>query len=218
MDSVEGLETRRADLDNRLKANRKELKACKQRQKDEAKKASRWWKLGAVLTHVVMILVVRASGVTAPAVKMLCLEAQKRKWQPKSEEEVVAVVEDLMIGAGQSELTALCDEEHPSDIAAFKIAASWSLEWDLFQWVDKLNTDKGLAPSTEQVLQKAEQLRRELPEWLRPAAKGIAAEARARVWAFRWRRRWGGRHAKIRCRDDIPLEEMRAKASISLCS
>jgi hypothetical protein len=113
MDSVEGLETRRADLDNRLKANRKELKACKQRQKDEAKKASRRWKLGAVLTHVVMILVVRASGVTAPAVKMLCLEAQKRKWQPKSEEEVVAVVEDLMIGAGQSELTALCDEEHP---------------------------------------------------------------------------------------------------------
>ena len=42
---------------------------------------------------------------------------------------------------------------------------------------------------------------------------GFVAEAKARKWAQRWRTRWGARHGGIRVRDELPLEETRAKAS-----
>ena len=31
--------------------------------------------------------------------------------------------------------------------------------------------------------------------------------------ALRWRRRWGGRHGRIRVREDVPMEERRAKVA-----
>ena len=51
----------------------------------------------AWLTHVVVILIVRANGITDPAVKMLCVAAAKRKWPAKPDEEVTLMVRDLMM-------------------------------------------------------------------------------------------------------------------------
>ena len=53
-----------------------------------------------------------------------------------------------------------------------------------------------------------------LPEAARPPSWGSVAQARARMRLTRWRRRWNGRHGKIRTRDDIPIQEMRDKAAL----
>jgi len=219
MDRVEELKQQRAAIDKESAANKKAIKALLQQERDKKKQKAKVWQLGAWLTHVVIILVVRANGITDPAVKLLCVAARKRRWPAKPEEEIAILVEDLCLfgGVGFDEMCALCLDDRPSDPSAFKAAVRWSLEWELFLWADKLNAEKGLAPSTGQVLLRAELLRRQLPEWHRPAAIGVAAQSSARMWAFRWRKRWGGRHGKIRVRDDIPVEEMRAKASTLAC-
>ena len=80
-------------------------------------------------------------------------------------------------------------------------------------WARGLNTDKGVAPNTDAVLRRLETRRMALPETGRAPDRGTIAEARARMWASRWRRRWGGRHGRIRARDDVPLREMRSKVS-----
>jgi hypothetical protein len=215
--TIEELKRRRSSIEEELAANRKATKAFNQQKRDEAKKSASCWRLGTWLTHVAVILVVRANGITDPAVRMLCVAAQRRQWPAKPEEEIRAMVEDLIYGMGYAELFALCEDENPTDLAAFKAAVRWSWEWELFLWVDKLNTNKGLAPSTGQVLLRAEKLRQELPERHRPVAIGTAAQSSSRMWAFRWRKRWGGRHGKIRVRDEISVDEMRAKASILTC-
>ena len=222
MDRVEELRQQRDSLDKESAATKKAIKVLRQQDRDEKKKKTKLWQLGAWLTHVVIILVFRASlrhvVITDPAVKLLCVTAKKRRWPAKPEEEIALMVHNLFIyGVGEEEMFALCDDHHPSDPSAFKAAVRWSLEWELFLWANKLNDEKGLAPSTGQVLLRAELLRRQLPELHRPAAKGVAAQSSARMWAFRWRKRWGGRHANIRFRDDIPVEEMRAKASTLAC-
>ena len=71
---------------------------------------------------------------------------------------------------------------------------------------------KGVAPSTDAVLQRLEESRLQLPDTVRPTPRGTVAEASARQWARRWRRRWGGRHAKLRVRGDVGLPDMRHKA------
>ena len=75
-----------------------------------------------------------------------------------------------------------------------------------------LNEQRGVAPSTAMVLERFEQRRSHLPEGVRPRPRGVAAEDKARAWALRWRRRWGARHGNIQAREDIPLDEKRAKA------
>ena len=64
------------------------------------------------------------------------------------------------------------------------------------------------------ILDRLARQRLELPEAVRPAEKGSAVETKARVWALRWRRRWGLRYGAIPTREDIPVQEMREKAPV----
>ena len=75
-----------------------------------------------------------------------------------------------------------------------------------------MNEDKGVAPSTQAVLEKAEEIRAGLPEAARPAAQGTSAEARSRMWLRRWRLRWGGKLARIRLREELSQQDMAEKA------
>ena len=50
------------------------------------------------------------------------------------------------------------------------------------------------------------------PEGTRPLDPGLVSESKARKWARRWRIRWGARHGRIRVRDELPVEEAKAKA------
>ena len=85
-------------------------------------------------------------------------------------------------------------------------------EWRVFEHVKDLNQRLGLAPSTEQVLQKLEENRLKIPLPLQPVPRGATAEVKARMWARRWRRRWGARHGRLGILDDISMAEKRSKA------
>ena len=105
-------------------------------------------------------------------------------------QELVQLVEETFLQADLKELAALCDTGGPLDATAFRAAMSYVEQWRLVLWTGDCNRRLGVAPSTESVLSRYEQQRLELPEALRPLARGTAASAQDRVWAGAWRRRW----------------------------
>ena len=112
-------------------------------------------------------------------------------------------------------MVALTDAGAPMDADAYALALRHVQDWRVVVWARGVLMRRGVAPSTDMLLQRAEASRLELPEevrlWL--PALGSVSDVRARRWAFRLRKRWGGRFATVRVREEIGLEEMWSKAS-----
>ena len=164
------------------------------------------------LTAVVLIVFALSGHQPVPAVNFLSETGRKRRWPPREDEDLRVLVEDLFLGVDVAVLTDLCDLAQPSDPSAAAVAVRISEEWRLAQWVQQLNEQKGVAPTTEMMLARLEERRLQLPEASRPGHRGTSADGHARAWAWRLRRRWGARYGKVRSREDMPLEEMQAKA------
>ena len=164
------------------------------------------------MLHTVLIIYVLAANSTEPAVKYLVNCGRKRRWPDKSEDELVAMIEALVLQADEGELGSLIDSDHPSDEAAMRAALTYIQQWRVVVWARGLNANKGVAPSTSSILERFELGRVGFAESVRPRALGTVAECRARAWARKFRRRWGGSHRRIRIREVVPLGEMREKA------
>ena len=210
-DSVQALAARKATLDAELAAARRELKTERQRQKDAKRRV---WVLSEWLSSVVLILYSLAGHTSTVARLFLARAARKRKWPAKTEEQLNTIIEDKFLAVDVDHLTGLADLEAPTDPSAMKAAAKFYEEWRLVEWVKQMNVTKGVAPSTERVLARYEEVRTELPVACRPGHVGTAAASKARSWARRWRLRWGGRHGTLRARSDITAAEIRDKARI----
>ena len=212
MDRLEELLSHREVLDRSLAENKKELRREKQKARDQTRSARQKWQLTDWVKKVVMIIYMLAAFRAAPAIKFLELTARKRKWPEKSTEELQQLVEDLFLEVDMAWLAHASDLDEPEDPAAAKEAIKHVEEWRVFEHVLDLNLRLGLAPSTEQVLQKLEENRLRIPLPLQPVPRGATAEVKARMWARRWRRRWGARHGRLGLLDDISLAEKRDKA------
>ena len=205
------VQERLAAVQAALQSTKQQLKAERQKAKDERKRQAKTWLLAGWVAHVALIVFMLSGQHVDPAVKFLGDYGRRRQWPSKEDQELKAMVEDLFLAVDLDVLTGLCDLANPTDPAAAKEAVRISEEWRLAQWVERLNVQKGVAPSTDMVLAQLDAHRAELPEAVRPPWRGAAAEGWARAWAYRWRRRWGARHGKLRAREDMSQEEMRAK-------
>ena len=206
------LQRRKQAIDAALAVNRQELKRARWRQKDERRAEESVWRLTAFVSDVALIIYVLAGYSLEPAIRFLHSVGQKRRWPQKSEDELGFIVEQLFLSAGPDDTAGLADTTAPSKPAALRAAMKWVQEWGLVSWTRRLNEDKGVAPSTQAILEKAEEMRTRLPETARPAAQGTSAEARSRMWIRRWRLRWGGQLARIRLREELSQQDMAEKA------
>lgn len=206
------LHEQKRSLDTALAENAAELKRVRRNAQAHEKAASRAWQLPPPLRRAALIAYALAGYRVEPAAKLLAANGRKRHWPDKTQGELFALVEALFLEVDEAELAGLADTEHPEDGDAMRIALPYVEEWRLFLWASGLNQDKGVAPSTEAVLQQLETQRLSLPGAVRPAARGTVADARARVWAAAFRKRWGGRHGRLKCREHIPTGEMLTKA------
>ena len=195
-----------------LRVTKLQLKAERQRVKDQRKKDAKMWLLTGWVAHVVLIVFMLSGQQVDPAVRFLGEIGRRRNWRQKEDEELRTMVEDLFLAVDLGVLSGLCDLANPTDPEAAKAAVRISEEWRLMQWVKRLNEEQGVAPSTGMLLDRLEARRGDLPEAVRPPWRGNAGEAWARAFAFRLRRRWGARYGKLRARPDMSLEEMRSKA------
>ena len=152
--------------------------------------------------------------VANPAITWLANCGRQRHWPERSEAQLAEMVEDIFLGVEDfDELAALTDKTDPADPVAMRRALAYVEQWRLATWVGQLNSEQGVAPTTESVLGRKEAQSARLPEDVRPPAVGTSSDARARMWCRRWRLRWGARYARIRVREDVSFEEKRSKAT-----
>lgn len=199
----------------RQRANRAALaenrRAMRSEEKAEEQRRAKIWRVTPWLRNVILILYVLASHSKEPVLKYLATVARRRKWPPLSDEDVGRALDDLYLEISMEELMALADKDSPADPSAMREASRVYEEWRLAKWAERLNLQRGLAPTTAMVLEQYRDNREQVPEAARPRYCGVAAEAGARMWAWRWRQRWGGRYGGIPTRENVPLDERRAK-------
>ena len=109
----------------------------------------------------------------------------------------------------------LTDPHNQSDAAATLVAARYVQELEMHVWASDLNRNEGVAPRTNAVLAKCASHRARCEVGEQPPQRGDMSSDASRVWAARWRTRWGGVHGRLRVRDEPPLAEMRAKVFVS---
>ena len=130
-----------------------------------------------------------------------------------AEEDARKMVEDLFLEAGVDELAGLSAPLCPTDSSAMRAAAKLSEEWKLVDWARRQNADKGVAPCTDHVLQRLADNRLAAGHAF-PQERGTVADGAARMWATRFRRRWGGRFGSIAAKEDVSVDEMMSKARV----
>jgi hypothetical protein len=123
------------------------------------------------------------------------------------------MVDDAFLAAEEGEVIAMCSLSEPLDAAALSLAVRWVEQWRVVAWC-KVQNARGVAPDTGALLAQFECGRRSWPFDVRPPPWGLSAAGGARKRVVRLRRRWGGRVAMLRPREDVPLESLRAKASL----
>ena len=207
MDPLGGLHQQQLALNDALAENRRQLKKARA----AADAQARVWQLTPNLRHAALIIYVLSGYDAEPAARYLMKGAERRRWPAMLEDEVRAMVEDLFLAVDEAELAALTDATYPSDPLAMEAAAKCVEEWKLVSWARRQNTEKGVAPSTDALLQRvaASRLDAGHPD---PHGRGTTAEGSARMWASRFIRRWGGRYGAIGASEDVPLDVMRNKA------
>jgi hypothetical protein len=208
---VDRLQKRKLELTQELAETAREARKARQQKKDKKKSEANAWNLSDLLVHAALIIYSLCGYMPEPCVVFLRACGRRRHWPEKSEDELQAIVENAFLAFNFDELASLVDVDHPADVSAMKAALPYVEQWRLVVWTRSLNARQGVPPSTESVLHRLEELRREFPEGVRPQPVGSAAEARARVWAGAWRRRFGGRHGRIPIRDDISQADLRRK-------
>ena len=212
VDFVADLQRQKRAIDAALAVNRQELKRARWRQKDARRAKASVWRLTALFSDIVLIIYVLTGYFLEPAIRFLRSVGLKHRWPQKSEDELGLIVEQMFAAAEPDDIAALTDTTAPSKPAALRAATKRAQEWGLVAWARRLNEDKGVAPSTQAVLEKAEEMRVGFPEEVRPAAQGTSVDAKSRMWLRRWRLRWGGRLARIRLREELSQQYMVEKA------
>ena len=174
----------------------------------------RQWVLVGDVFNAVVLMCWQAGGDTAPAVKYLQGVARQRGWPKSDDAAIAALVTECVVGADMDCLLELTDESTPVGASAARVAARYVQEWALYTWACQLNVGPGVAPRTKAVLAECEAHRSRCAGGAQPPPRGNVTSATARMWASRWRQRWGGGYGRLRVRDQPPLEEMRAKACV----
>ena len=96
-------------------------------------------------------------------------------------------MEDLFLAADEAEVDALVDTENPSEATARRCALGYVEEWAVVVESRRLNTQRGIASSSDAVLEQLESNRQKAPQLLRGPPRSFGGSARKRVHRLRAR-------------------------------
>ena len=154
------------------------------------------------------VLAIFMLGDYAPEPVVVFLRGLGRQyhWEaPKTNEELLGIIEAAFLAEDLARLASLCDEDNPT--AALRAAASCVAQWRSVVW----SRGTSAYPYTEAIAVEYESVRATFAEDVRPPLWHGAPGARKR--GTRLRRRWGGRCGPVRPREILPAAEMLAKVA-----
>ena len=132
-------------------------------------------------------------------------------------EELSTFVENVVIEVPQEEFNTLLEPVSARDVKAFNAAKKFAAEHAAVLWVEHNNEVKGVAPATENVMEKYDL------EYV--GAVRVASDmeydkrrdlrlCRHRSFAWRWRQRWAVAVKALREQNNITLQERQRKVLI----
>ena len=190
-----------------------ELRTIKRHEHRLRSAQQRQWRLHGEALHVVLIVSVMAHGASEPLVPYVRGVGRRSQWPEKSDDEIGDLIVACFVAADVQDIVDLSDECAPSDPDAMRAALSILREWRVSLWTEAHNRQRGVAVPTSTVLAEFEKERLLMAAEVRPRPMGTSAEPAARKRAQRWRLKWGGRFAKIKAREVVPLPLLREKAA-----
>ena len=205
--SLHDMNRAKLTIQDSIAETRRSLKNAKRRAASQDAR----WVLSESMRRVSLIAYVLAGYDASAAVKYLEACGRARRWPKQTHAELLHIVEDLFIGADLAEIADLTDSLNPLDSVAFKVAAKHVHESMVVEGGRKLNVERGVAPSTNLMLRRADADRMQFAEAVRPPAHGMFVSNRGGKWVQRLRARWGGRFGSIPAREGVSHDEIRAK-------
>ena len=169
------------------------------------------WTLTTPLRKLLLHMYVQAGYEPGPAADYVEALACRKKWTTRARDDIEQFIEDEFLRATDDEIAGAVMPEGTAYVCVAVRAQKILLEQRLVHWVHRTNRQQGVAPTTSMVLDVAEEHRMADPQAhvLRP--HGATHEGRARMWAWRWRRRWGGRFGVLPSREPLTVPDMRSK-------
>lgn len=215
---LELLLAQRAAATADLAEQRAVLRKARRQERQTAAAQARHWQLDSHQRHVAVVAYVFAGYMPEAAARFLAVDAERRRWPPKPEEELWRLVEEVFLETSVAELSHLCDTERPGEPTATVTAVRYVEEWRLVVWARRrCEPPVGAAPTTAAVLRQAEANRLRVPMAIRPPSLGLECDVRARLWASRWRERWEGHFGEVPVRPPFTPEEGRPKVLCICC-
>ena len=209
---MDALMAERAAANAVLAETRQALQKARRQERQRAAAQARQWELQPHQRYVALIAYVFAGYDAEPAARFLAVDGERRRWQERPEEELCLLAEDVFLETDLEELVRLCDTESPGEPRATEVAVRYVEEWRLVVWArSRSERPVGAPPTTGAVLREAEANRLQIPAAIRPPSLGLVCDMRARLWAFRWRERWGGHHGELPIRPPFSAEGGRPK-------
>ena len=196
--------------DAQLAELRKARRAAKEADARRSRREAREWALTLPERRhdleTVLAIFMLADYEPEPAVVFLRGLGRQYHWDlPKTDAELLGLVEAVFLAADLADLESLCDESDPS--AALRAATACVAQWRSVVWCRAT----GVHPDTEAIALKYEAVRRTFSADVRPPLWHGAPGARKR--GTRLRLRWGGRYGLVHCREVLPAAIMLAKVA-----
>ena len=205
------LQLRREELAARLALNRLETLRARRAAAAAARTADTAWRLPDRLRNTVVIIYDMSGHRTEPAVCFLQAEGRRRQWPELLEAALHLMVETIFVGMiatrGAPAVAAMVNPTLAPDILSTCDAQRWVEEWLLFAWAKRQNIQRGVAPSTAELLDELARIR---TAWGGPPT-GTTNQSRVRQWGTAFRRRWNGRFGFLPAKECVPLVDMRTK-------
>jgi len=149
-----------------------------------------------------------------PAVLVFLRNCRGRKLGQYSDERLTRIAETSFLTARLEDLERICCVGQSHYAKEWKCATRYVSEQELFEWCERVNITRGIAPSTFALIQHA-RLKSGMPRSVSEGIVGGNVRAAARVWALTWRTRWGARLGVLRQSEELSEENARGKVSNS---
>lgn len=138
----------------------------------------------------------------------------KERWWP--DDQLIEAIENAWLGMDVDALANILDPKDSPQMNALILAWKWYTEWQLITWISEKNYTQGVAPTTQIILEQNARYISAAPESVQPCCCLDAHTTPARVWALRWRLRWGAHHGRLPTQEPIGLQAKRDKAMLCL--
>ena len=183
-----------------------------------SKTVCKQWVLTEHMRRVALAAYALSDYQTEPPAMYLQSCARQRHWPARERADLDRLVEDLFLRSDLNELLAIISSTEGSDDETLIEAWKYVHEFSVVTHVREINNEFGVAPPTLLVVDLAERMKTEIADAVRPLSLGASNSRRARRWASRLRKRWGGRYRPVPTRDPVDPSELTAKvAFIAVC-